>query len=129
MKTITVKYGVDSFTKQVEDDFTFGDLQESDSFKAGLGFGDNTKALVDGHRAGPGHGDSGRAPPCVWKRRPTPRPKPTSTINRSPPLLTEAGFLLFMETIEIIIRRKRDSHRADHPRTRSGGRGNRCWTR
>ena len=48
MKTITVRYGVDSSTKQVEDDFTFGDVQESDSFKAGLGFGDNTKALVDG---------------------------------------------------------------------------------
>jgi hypothetical protein len=48
MKNITVKYGVDSITKQVEEDFTFGDLSESDSFKAALGFGDNTKALVDG---------------------------------------------------------------------------------
>jgi hypothetical protein len=48
MKNITVKYGVDSINKQVEDDFTFGDLQESDSFKAALGFGDNVKALVDG---------------------------------------------------------------------------------
>ena len=33
MKTITVQYGVDSITKQVENDFTFGD---------------NTKALVNG---------------------------------------------------------------------------------
>jgi len=48
MKTITVKYGVDQITKQVEDGFTFGDLQDSDTFKAALGFGDNTKALVDG---------------------------------------------------------------------------------
>jgi hypothetical protein len=48
MKTITVRYGVDSVTKQVEDDFTFGDVQESDSLKAALGFGDNTKVLVDG---------------------------------------------------------------------------------
>ena len=48
MKNITVKYGVDSITKQVQDDFTFGDLQDSDSFKAALGFGDRTKALVDG---------------------------------------------------------------------------------
>jgi len=48
MKNITVKYGVDSITKQVEDGFTFGDLQDSDTFKAALGFGDNTKALVDG---------------------------------------------------------------------------------
>jgi hypothetical protein len=48
MKNITVKYGVDSITKQVEDDFTFGDLQESDMFKAALGFGDRTKALVEG---------------------------------------------------------------------------------
>jgi hypothetical protein len=48
MKNITVQYGVDSMNKQVEDDFTFGDLQESDTFKAALGFGDNTKALMDG---------------------------------------------------------------------------------
>ena len=48
MKTITVKYGVDSVTKHVEADFTFGDLQDSDTFKAALGFGDKTKALVDG---------------------------------------------------------------------------------
>jgi len=48
MKNITVKYGVDSITKQVEEDFTFGDLQDSDTFKAALGFGDRTKALVDG---------------------------------------------------------------------------------
>ena len=39
---------MDQITKQVEDDFTFGDLQASDSFKAALGFGDNTKTLVDG---------------------------------------------------------------------------------
>lgn len=48
MKNITVKYGVDSITKQVEDDFTFGELQENDSFQAALGFGDRTKALVEG---------------------------------------------------------------------------------
>jgi hypothetical protein len=48
MKAITVKYGVDSMSKQVEDDFTFGDLAESDPFKAALGFGDNVKALVEG---------------------------------------------------------------------------------
>ena len=48
MKCITVKYGVDSVTKQVEAGFTFGELQDSDTFKAALGFGDNTKALVDG---------------------------------------------------------------------------------
>jgi len=48
MKNITVKYGVDSINKQVEDDFTFGELQENDSIKAALGFGDRTKALVEG---------------------------------------------------------------------------------
>jgi len=48
MKTITVRYGVDQITKQVPDDFTFGDLQDSDSFKAALGYGDKTKTLVDG---------------------------------------------------------------------------------
>ncbi len=48
MKNISVKYGVDSINKQVDDDFTFGDLQDNDSIKAALGFGDNVKALVDG---------------------------------------------------------------------------------
>lgn len=48
MKNITVKYGVDQITKQVEDDFTFGDVQDSDAFKAALGFGDRTKALIEG---------------------------------------------------------------------------------
>jgi hypothetical protein len=52
MKKITVEYGVDSVTKQVETGFTFGDLQECDSFKAALGFGDNTKALVNGIEQG-----------------------------------------------------------------------------
>ena len=48
MKTITARYGVDSVTKQVESSFTFGDLAESDTFKAALGFGDNVKTLVNG---------------------------------------------------------------------------------
>ena len=48
MKTITVQYGVDTITKQVDASMTFGDLQESDQFKAALGYGDNTKALVNG---------------------------------------------------------------------------------
>jgi hypothetical protein len=48
MKTITVKYGVDSVTKQVDESFTFGDLQDSDPIKAALGYGDNVKALVEG---------------------------------------------------------------------------------
>ena len=53
MKNITVRYGVDSLTKQVEDGFTFGDLQHSDSFKAALGFGDRTKALLSGIEQSP----------------------------------------------------------------------------
>jgi len=48
MKSITAKYGVASMTREVEDDFRFRDLQQDDAFKAGLGFGDNIKALVDG---------------------------------------------------------------------------------
>lgn len=48
MKKITVQYGVDSITKQVEGGLTFGELQENDAFKAALGYGDNTKALVNG---------------------------------------------------------------------------------
>ena len=54
MKNITVRYGVDSITKQVEEDFTFGDLQDSDSFKVALGFSDRTKALLDGIEQNPG---------------------------------------------------------------------------
>lgn len=48
MKKIIVEYGVDSITKQVPSGFTFGELQDSDAIKAALGFGDNTKALVNG---------------------------------------------------------------------------------
>jgi hypothetical protein len=48
MTKITVQYGVDSVTKQVDSGFTFGELQQSDAFKGALGFGDNTKALVGG---------------------------------------------------------------------------------
>ena len=103
MKTITVKYGVDSITKQVEDDFTFGDLQESDSFKAALGFGDNTKALVDGieqdrgtvipagsHRAS---GNGGQHQGVIINHQSGAR-----FFNR------RRAFLLFMENIETIIR-------------------------
>ena len=52
MKTITVQYGVDQLTTQVESGFTFGELQESDTIKLRLGFGDNTKALVNGIEQG-----------------------------------------------------------------------------
>jgi hypothetical protein len=48
MKQITVEYGVDSITKQVENGFTIGDLQENDAIKGALGHGDNTKALING---------------------------------------------------------------------------------
>ena len=48
MKKITVQYGVDSITKQVESGFTFGDLADHDGLKGALGYGDNVKALVDG---------------------------------------------------------------------------------
>ena len=39
-------------TKQVDDGFTFGDLQQCDNFKAALGFGDRTRALIDGIEQG-----------------------------------------------------------------------------
>jgi hypothetical protein len=48
MKSITVKYGVDTLPKQVPGEFTCGDLQESDSCKAGLAYGDSIKLLIDG---------------------------------------------------------------------------------
>ena len=48
MKKITVEYGVDSINKQVESSYTIGDVQACDSIKGALGFGDNTKALING---------------------------------------------------------------------------------
>ncbi|MGZ4961680.1 MAG: hypothetical protein ACXWC8_03905 [Limisphaerales bacterium] len=48
MKNITVQYGVDSINKQFDDHTTIGDIQDNDSLKAVLGFGDNTKALING---------------------------------------------------------------------------------
>jgi hypothetical protein len=48
MKKITVEYGVDSINKQVGSGFTIGDLQEDDAIKGALGYGDNTKALING---------------------------------------------------------------------------------
>ena len=53
MKTITIKYGVDSITKQVDSGLTYGDVQNDDGFKAALGFGDRTKALANGIEQSP----------------------------------------------------------------------------
>jgi hypothetical protein len=48
MKNITIKYGVDSITKQVDAGFTIGDLKGDDGIRAGLGYGDNVNALING---------------------------------------------------------------------------------
>lgn len=48
MKNITIKYGVDSINKQVDASFTIGDLKEDDAIRAGLGYGDNVNALING---------------------------------------------------------------------------------
>lgn len=48
MKTIIVRYNVDSVTKQVDSGFTVGDLKESDTFRMALGFGDNMNVLISG---------------------------------------------------------------------------------
>lgn len=48
MQTVTVKYGVESFTKNYESTPTFGQLASDASLKAVLGFGDNVRTLLDG---------------------------------------------------------------------------------
>jgi len=48
MQTVTVKYGVESFTKNYESTPTFGQLASDASIKAVLGFGDNVRTLLDG---------------------------------------------------------------------------------
>lgn len=48
MKTITVKYGVDIVTKQVEAGMTIADLKENEGIQAALGFGDNINCLING---------------------------------------------------------------------------------
>lgn len=48
MKTITIKYGVESITKQVDDDFSVSDLREAEEIRAVLGYGDNINVLNGG---------------------------------------------------------------------------------
>lgn len=48
MKNITIKYGVDQLTKQVDADFTVSDLKADDAIRAGLGYGDNINVLING---------------------------------------------------------------------------------
>ena len=45
---ITVRYGMDKFTKAVDEDTTIGDIINSPSIKAALGFGDNVRATMHG---------------------------------------------------------------------------------
>lgn len=51
MKKITVQYGVDSITKQVEANYTFGDLQNSDSFKGALGYRSHVRDVLASARS------------------------------------------------------------------------------
>lgn len=48
MKKITVMYGADRFTTEVECSATFGDIVANDRIQAALGYGDNVRALVNG---------------------------------------------------------------------------------
>lgn len=47
-KTITVKYGVDQFTSEVDAGYTVGQLKEDDKFQTALGYGDNVNVLIEG---------------------------------------------------------------------------------
>ena len=53
-KTITVKYGPDSFTTEVPASFTVGDIKKDAKIQTALGFGDNINVLIDGVVQGDG---------------------------------------------------------------------------
>jgi hypothetical protein len=53
-KTITVKYGPDSFSPEVPTGFTVGDLKNDERIQTALGFGDNINVLIDGVVQGDG---------------------------------------------------------------------------
>jgi len=46
--TITIRYGVNTLTRQYENQVTAGALQADNVLKAALGFGDNTRVLLNG---------------------------------------------------------------------------------
>lgn len=48
MKTVTVKYGLESITRQFDDDACVGDIIEDPNIVAGLGLGDNVRVLGAG---------------------------------------------------------------------------------
>jgi len=48
MKTITIRYGVDRLEKEFEDGATVSQILGAPGVKAGLGFSDNVRALVNG---------------------------------------------------------------------------------
>lgn len=48
MLTVTVKFGLEAVTKQVDPGSTVEDVVENSSIRAGLGYGDNVRALVNG---------------------------------------------------------------------------------
>lgn len=45
---VTIRYGMESITRTVPDGTTIGQLVQDSNLKAVLGFGDNTRALING---------------------------------------------------------------------------------
>lgn len=52
MQQVTIRYGIDSITKQFTVPVTIGSLKNDASVRAALGFGDNVKALINGVEMG-----------------------------------------------------------------------------
>lgn len=48
MKTIQLRYGIDTLSRSVDDNATVGDLIKSSANKAGLGYSDNVRAMING---------------------------------------------------------------------------------
>lgn len=48
MKNITVRYGIETLSAQVDCEATVGDILANNKFRAGLGFGDNVRCLNNG---------------------------------------------------------------------------------
>ena len=48
MQTVNIRYGIDTMTKQFTVPVTVGSLKADPSIRAGLGFGDNVKCLING---------------------------------------------------------------------------------
>jgi hypothetical protein len=48
MKKITIRYGIESITKEVSCSMTVGQVKTNPTFSAALGYGNNVDALING---------------------------------------------------------------------------------